>query len=183
MKKALAIIFFLIFILGGTALHAQYLESVHTLYSDSFREWTIYDLDENEGYIKQQWILRDNWTEWEYELGDISGQIKLKWQDNPNEWEVRGDGEVISVKTLWRNDFTEWRLDDGTHRITFRSLYTNNANIWTIREKTFGPFSLETEWNNDPRDWIIYDELDADISPHMKMAMVFIAIFQSSPKL
>ena len=42
---------------------------------------------------------------------------------------------------------------------------------------------MQTEWENDPRDWNIYDELDERVSLEMKLAMTFITIINSAPRI
>lgn len=162
-------------------LSAQELLGFHTAWDDSFREWVITTDDEGlEGELYLRWPNRDNWGEWDYNIGISSGEIRQKWQGNPNVWVLRGDGETINMRTVWRNDITQWRIDDGNDQVTLVSKYTNNLSDWYIRESdTFEMYSIR---ERDPRDWEVFEDPDLDLSLEMRLAISFIAIHHSSPK-
>lgn len=162
---------------------AQQLSGIATRWSDSFGEWIVFAEEEEEpGELRLRWTNLDNWTEWEYRLGESTGQIRLKWNEDPNEWEIRGDNRIISARTLFKSDFREWRISDNDRQFTLSSRYGNTSDLWAIRDSDHGYFSIYTAWEGDPRDWIIEDELDPSIDLPMKMALIFIAIYQSLPK-
>lgn len=172
--------FIALFLLAAWAARAQQLSGIATRWSDSFGEWVVFAEEEEEsGELRLRWIGLDNWTEWEYRLGESTGQIKLKWNEDPNEWEIRGDNRIISARTLFNGDFREWRITDNDRQLTFSSRYGNSSDHWALRESDYGYFSIYTAWEGDPRDWVVEDELDPAIDLPMKMALVFIAIYQS----
>ena len=133
--------------------------------------------------MRQRWQNTDNWTEWDFRLGDTLAQIKQKWPDDPNLWEIRCLGEVVTARTLWSNNFLEWRLDDGTDRIVWKSRYTNVIDEWIVRDTSRGEFAVYTYYERDPREWVVFDNLDADVSYAMRLAMIFLAVFHGSPKV
>ncbi len=153
-------------------------------WNDSFSEWTIFTNEEGaEGELRLRWPLNNDWTEWQYRLGEASGIIKVKWNDNPNEWEVRGNGQVVTARTLWNNDFREWRISGGPTDVVLRVRYRNLIDEWEIREnKEAGFFEMYTAYERDPRDWVIRDDLTENISLTTKITMVFLVLFHSSPK-
>ncbi len=162
-------------------LSAQYLTGVATYYNDSFIEWRFYtELEEEEGDLRLQW--EDDWSEWDYRLGDISGSIQLKWKDKPDEWELRGNNKIVTARTIWNGDFTEWRIKSGSQIFTLQSKWKNQFDVWSTRDSKYGNFSMETNWERDPRDWNIFDELNDDVDFETKVMMMFIVIFHSSPK-
>ena len=162
-------------------LTAQYLTGVVTYYNDSFTEWRFYaDLEEEGGTLLQQW--GGNWRAWDYRLGETSGNIKLKWRDKPDEWELRGNNKIVNARTIWNGDFTEWRILSGGKTFTLQSKWKNQFDIWSLRDSKYGGFSMETNWELDPRDWNIFDELNNDVDFETKLMMMFIVIFHSSPK-
>ena len=164
-------------------LSAQFLTGISTRWNDSFSEWILYtDKEDREGELRLRWMSRNDWTEWEYRLGESTGRIKLKWRDNPNEWEIRGDNKVVTARTLWNNNFREWRITDNNRQLTLKSRYGNLLEEWVLRSTDYGHFEMATSWEGDPRDWIIIDELDEQISLPMKMALVFVVVYHSSPK-
>ena len=182
MKRQLLLLTFFIFFWGN--VNAQIITAIATNWSDDFRDWTIYtDEEDVEGSLTMRWQQQMDWTEWDYRLGEESGTIKLKWKNDPSQWEIRGGGKIISARMVWNNDIHEWRISDGTTRLTLKALYNNNLNDWEIKEsKENGTFELYMEWQNDPREWTIVDELNEDINIHFKIAIAFVALFQTIPK-
>lgn len=167
-------------------------------WQDSFVEWDIYstprqhDLEEGEeaaeelyGELKLRWLnVRDEWSEWDYELGGQRGTIRQKWKDDPQQWELRSyTGTVITMRTAWNNDFKEWRVSDNSVTLNIKSKWTNQLDEWQVQDSNYGNFYLYTLRSRDPRDWAIEDNLDPAISEEMKLAMVFLVIFHSTPKM
>lgn len=178
MKKYLTLLGLLIFPLW---LSAQYLTGIATYYSDSFAEWQIFtEYEDEQGQLELRW--RDDWTEWNYSLGESFGTIRMKWRDKPDEWELRGDNRIVTARAIWPGEIREWRITDNSTTLTLRSRYSNQFDEWELRNSRNGDFQMYTNWERDPRDWVIVDELDGDVSFEMKMMMVFIVVFHSSPK-
>jgi hypothetical protein len=162
---------------------AQLLTGIGTKWSDEFTEWNIYSDDEDlEGEITMRWQMQGDWTEWDYNLGDDAGKIKLKWKGDPNLWEISGGNELITARTLWKDDLSEWRITNNTQTITLKRRWNNNFNEWSLKNDKYGEFDIFTNWEDDPREWIVKDELDEDISIHLKIAILFLVTFHSSPK-
>ncbi len=160
------------------------LYGISARWDDSFKEWIIYTTDEEEeGELSLRWAMRDNWKEWDYRLEEESGSIKMKWDNDPSLWELRGSGEIITMRTKWRGDFTEWRISDGTTNFTLKSKYRTTLEEWKIEDDDYGKFEMYTTYENDVRDWEVIDGLDEDISFSLKMAMVFIVTYHTTPKL
>lgn len=180
---------------------AQTLSGVSARWSDSFVEWelfatladTVQAEDEDSespdeelyGEMKLRWLdLRDDWSEWDYNLGDERGTIKMKWKNDPTQWELRGfDGAVITMRAAWNNDFTEWRVTDNSISITLRSRWTNQLDEWQVEDANRGTFYVYTVYRGDPRDWAIEDNLDGSVSQPMKLALIFLAVFHSTPRM
>lgn len=184
--KLLRLLIALLFL--PTLSQAQFINGVGTKWSDEFREWVIYleeddQLEELEGELTMRWQMKDDWTEWDYDVADHAGSIKLKFNSNPAIWELRGTGELITAKMLWKDDPREWRITNNNQTLTFKSKYGNVANEWILRDQKYGEFSVYTYREEDPREWVVYDDMDEEISFNMKMMMTFIAVFYGSPKL
>ena len=181
MKKSLPILlfFFLPFL-----LKAQYLTGIATRYNDSFIEWLFYtENEEEEGELKIRWQSQeDNWTEWDYRIGETFGNIELKWKDKPDEWELRGNNEIVTARTIWNGDFREWRISDGDRSLTLKTKWGNVWDEWELRHTNHGTFYMDTNWERDPRDWVVVDEMDESVPFETKMMLMFIVIFNSSPK-
>jgi len=198
---------FLLFNLICTAfcLSAQTtLTTVSTKWSDSYVEWELYALappdtsqtdladdstevipeEELFGEFKLRWLnVRDDWSEWDFDLGGERGTIKAKWKDDPTQWELRTyTGTVVTMRTAWSNDRTEWRITDNSVTITLKSRWTNQYDEWIAQDPNRGKFYLYTARRQDPRDWVIQDDLNDSVSLPMKLAMIFVTVFQSSPR-
>jgi hypothetical protein len=179
--QIISTVFILLFVREN--VQTQDLYSIHSRWSDDFSEWLIFtENSEYEWYMGLKWPLKQDLTEWEYEVEGNYGVIKLKWRNDPNLWEIRGDSDLIIARTIWKNDFSEWRITSGDFRITLKSTWKNTISEWSIKEKKYGGFVMKTEYTNDPRDWQIYDDLDPDVPLDIKMAIVFLVVFNSFPK-
>lgn len=178
-------------------LQAQTLSGISSRWSDSFVEWDLYatssagpdssEAPEEElyGELKLRWLsLRDDWSEWDFRLGDERGTIKMKWKDDPGQWELRTySGTIITMKTAWNNDLSEWRITNNDISLTLRSRWTSQTDEWLVQDGTHGTYYLYTRHEGDPRDWIIEDRLDEAISRPMKLAIIFLTVFHSTPRL
>ena len=165
------------------SVSAQYITGIGTRWSDEFTEWIIYTDDEElEGEINMRWQMQRDWTEWDYTLGDETGSIRLKWKDDPGLWEISGGGEIITARVLWRGDYSEWRVTNNSQTITLKCRWSDNFNEWRLKNGKYGEFNLITDWENDPREWIVEDDLDDEVSLHMKVAILFLVTYHSSPK-
>ncbi len=166
-----------------TATAQLRLTGLSTVWGDSFAEWTIYTDDEDTtGELKQRWPLENDWTEWVFSIGDDIGYIKMKWKDDPNQWELRCKGQTITIRTVWKNDPTRWRITDNNISLTMVSHWRNLPYEWKLQEKRWGKFEVLMTEEPDPRDWDVLDDLSDQISMPMKMAMLFITVYHSTPK-
>lgn len=96
---------------------------------------------------------------------------------------VRCDGETVNVKTSWNGEFYRWRMTDGHHQYTWESRYANIHDEWVTGPNDNGFFRVYKYYEGDPRDWVIEDELPEDVSLAMRMAMIFVAVHFSSPRI
>lgn len=168
----------------ATVSKAQYLAAIATEWDDSFVSWQIY-LDEEDsepGTLNLKWPLRQDWTEWEYNIGSLYGNIQQQWKNDPGRWLIDGNGERITARQLFKNDSRSWRITDNSISLTVRSKWGNNFNEWEIKESTYGSFKIFMDFEGDPRDWIIIDDLSEEISLPMKMAIVFVVMYSSTPR-
>ena len=162
---------------------AQSIFGVGTKWSDNLSEWELFgESDEIIGELKARWPRQESWTEWDYRLGEISGQIKQKWSNDPNEWEIRGQNQIITARTIWKNDFREWRVSDNQIQISIKCRYGNSIDEWELKTSTYGSLTIRTRWQGDPREWDVYDDTDQAISLPMRMALVFIVLYNSMPR-
>ena len=187
--------------LGPLRAHTQTLSSISARWSDSFVEWALYipapdtvqtedddseaAAEEEYGELKLRWLnMRDDWSEWDFNLGEERGTIKMKWKDDPTQWELRTySGAVVTMRASWSNDLSEWRVTDNAISISLRSRWTSQYDEWLVQDPTRGTFYLYTLVEGDPRDWKIEDNFDETLSQPMKMAMIFLTVFHSTPRM
>jgi hypothetical protein len=179
-------------------LHAQTISTVSTRWNDSFVEWDIYaseGLDEPDsaeppeevlyGELRLRWLnVHDDFSEWTYELNGERGTIKQKWKNDPTQWELRTyTGDVVTMRTSWSNDFSEWRVTNNSFSLVLGSRWKNRLDEWVTDDPNRGRFYIYTLRENDPRDWAVEDSLSEEVNEPMKMALIFLAIYHSTPKL
>ena len=136
-------------------------------------------------HLKLRWLgVKNDWSEWDFDLDGQRGTIRAKWKDDPTHWELRTyDGSIISMRTVWPNDPTEWRITDNSTTLIWKSRWKNQLDEWLADDPNHGRFYVYSLRENDPRDWAIDDRLGDEISRPMRLAMVFVAIFQASPRI
>jgi hypothetical protein len=179
-------IFLITLILYGQ-LDAQYIVAFNTENDDSFREWNVeLEIDSStfiSGNLALTWGLGDDFTAWQYSIGENDGEILQKYANNPAFWELRQDGEVVSMTRTWPNDPTQWKIKLNGRQFTIKSKYGNVLDQWENRKSANGDLIIYTEREGDPRDWLIEDYMVEDIPFLMRLAAVFISIYSSSPKI
>lgn len=187
--------------LGNHALicaQNTYLSGIGSRWSDSFVEWELYCFDEDTaaaeeaaisdqyicGSLQLRWLnLKDDWSEWDFQYGDLRGTIKRKWRDDPTHWELRTfDGTAVTMRTLWGKDLREWRITDNDISLELRPRWGNQYDEWVVDDRKHGSFKLYTRQRNDPRDWDIEDGLGPAVSTPIKLALMFLGVYHGSPK-
>ncbi len=186
-------------LLLGSRSFAQTLSGVSTRWSDSFVEWQVFawpettgDEEEQEkpdeiqvGEFRQRWgALRDDWSEWDYELFGERGAIRVKWKDDPTHWELRSEtGQIVTMRTTWGKNLNDWRVTDNDIALSLRSRWTNQFDEWLVDDRDRGSFEMRTLRRGDPRDWDIDERLSEEVSLPMKTALIFLVFFHSTPKM
>ena len=112
----------------------------------------------------------------------LPGRIKLRNKSDVRIWELRSGGKVLTMKAIYPDDFNQWRITDDSYTINFQTKYTNLYDGWEMSASKSGSFNVYTQWEMDPRDWIIQDKSNDKVTFPFKMAMIFIASYYSSPK-
>ena len=175
----------------------EYVSGLSTRWNDSFGAWEVFCVTQDTttdpseweeaqcGSLQLRWLnMRDDWSEWDYEIHGKRGIIRQKWKDDPSEWELRTfEGEVVTMRTLWRNDLKQWRITNNDISLHFRTRWTNQLDEWRTEEHTRGQFYVYTLYRNDPRDWSVRDEMTEDVPETMKLAMLFLAVFHGTPRM
>ena len=159
---------------------AQQITGIGTVWANDLREWVLLSEEDEIGELRMRWRNQNDWTNWDYRIGEITGTIEQKWRDDPNEWEIRGDNEIATARTIWKNKFREWRITNNDLQLTIRTRYGNIADEWETITSDYGYFEMLTVWEGDPREWVIIDELDQNIPLSMRMALIFVVMYNST---
>ena len=166
-------------------LNGQYFLEFHSVSDDSFGEWEILlevDSMEIEGELRLAWGMSNDFSEWQYRVDELYGEISQKFKNNPGFWELRSEDKIVTIKQVWRGDPTEWKISYNKRSFTFRSVYSNQLDEWSNVEQEFGELTIFTETQGDPRDWIIRDFMADEITFEERMASLFIGLITSMPK-
>lgn len=179
LSKSLLIVFLLISFLG---YGQNSIYEIGSLSDDRLDEWYIVSDDDIEGKLETKWKLRDDWNEWEYEIGERSGDISLKQEIEPKRWELRSnEGIIVQMTQSWRNDKSEWKIECEGIQLSYEMPHKNDIGLWQVDDKEMGYFECITLYERDYRDWEIYDEMSEEIILEMKLAMAFISILPNLP--
>ncbi len=173
----------MVFWSGFNISYAQELIGFSAEYGDTFKEWKVIPVNEqiDLGELNLSWPNKSAWNDWGYQLHDRVGNIRQKWINRPDEWELIDGEYIVSIKNQWRGDLSIWKIKCDDYSLKFESKYNNLADDWTLTTDKYGSFDIYTEYEGDPRDWIIEDRLNEDLPLALKMAMIFITIHYSVP--
>jgi hypothetical protein len=130
-----------------------------------------------------RWIFKNDWCEWDARIGDSLITIEQKWKGEPDLWEIRCNGITVNARTTWPGDYYRWKLNDGRHQFNWAPRYANIHDEWQTRDRTDGGFQIYTYWEGDPREWEVIDDLPDDVSMAMLVALIFLAIHFSTPRI
>lgn len=165
------------------SLGQEILTGISISRDDDFTSWDFFGVDDYPvGHLRLRWPQAPDWTEWDFRIGDHTGQIALRDKKNPNVWELKSQGKYLTMKTIYHNDFNQWQITDDSKIITFKTVYENIYDGWKGGNNQMGEYEIYTQWEMDPRDWIVYDKLKIPLDQNFKIAMMFLASFYSSPK-
>lgn len=156
----------------------DYLESINASYDDALHTWELYT-NQQEGTLEMTWINKHDLSEWNYELGEYSGIIRTVWPGKFDKWELRSfEGNNIQFSIKWRGDKTEWLITDGDTQLTYRTIRGADLNAWEIvKNKQVGEYRMYTEFDDDPRDWIVEDYLVEDLPIEFTLVCSFIPVY------
>lgn len=165
-----------------TQVNAQdYIESINAAEDNDIIEWDVYT-HETDGTLELTWALQRDFTDWTFEIGDVSGTIRQQWLNDDTQYELRTDeGHYIKMRVKWPNDYSEWIIEsDSIPAFTWIAKQFNDGNHWEAdRTGDLGTFEMYTEVEDDPRDWIIKDEIYQELFAE-KVACMFIAIIRAT---
>lgn len=182
LSKLLIILF--IGLMSWLPVNAQILVGVSTQWNDSFKEWNILgETEEDDGTLTMRWPLRNDWSSWDFRFEEIRGELYMRRANDPDYWEGSGDGQLVSCRAVWPGDKREWTVTMADIRIKIRTRFNNIADEWIAEDQRYGSFYMYTDWEGDPRDWIIEDKLSEEVPFLMKIMMMHIVLMQSVPRI
>ncbi len=180
-----SVLFVFIFPFLGFSQDSLKLISINASWDDAYHEWDFHylDLSEDEeevGEIEATWAHLEDWKEWDVSVGNFYGNIRQKWRHNDQLWELSAGSNVTTIKTKWNNDYSEWIINfNGQIKIRWLAEKIDDGNVWFFDHQDYGVFEFITEFENDPRDWLIYDDT-IQLPLDIKVACCFIAMYRST---
>ena len=162
-------------------LSAQYLSGFSSQFDNDLAQWVIYPEDEQmpQCELRCRWQFKQDPTEWDFRMGDISGTIRSKWKDRLDEWEVISENQIARLRMVWPRDPREWRIESGDSEYVIRMKYNHPGSDWEVENDGKIIFSCSTAYQNDIRDWIIRDDLPEQLHFNARIAMVFAVILSN----
>lgn len=162
-------------LLNINTIIGQKVVGLSTKYDDRFDEWVIVTDDpEKEGQLEATWAIMNDFSEWQYSLGDLAGVIRLRNKENPNIWEVVGGGEILEVRTVFPFEFDHWQISGGRVRLDVK-MYRNDPEQW-LAKKSDQDLFFYTYKERDIRDWVV--ENNSNFSLPLQLAILFVPILQ-----
>ncbi|MCB0655096.1 MAG: hypothetical protein KDC57_03115 [Saprospiraceae bacterium] len=158
--------------------------SIHTKWDDSYSEWVIYTADESiEGTLSIRWPLQGDWSKWDYRIGEEAGSFEMRYLEDPGYWEARSGNTLLTARWFWPGDVSHWKVMDDDLTWQWQTRWRHVTEEWLLTEpKEHGSLQLYTEYEGDPRDWIIEDRMNPEVPLVTKLFMVFLGIYHASPK-
>jgi len=179
--------FVVLLVLVGSAIagFGQQLQSIHTRWDDSYAEWVVYTSDESvEGTLSLRWPMQGDWTKWDFRIGEEAGSFEMHYVEDPGFWEARSGNTLLTARWFWPGDITRWKIQDDYRLWIFQTRWNHMTEDWVLNDPLdFGSLQLYTEYEGDPRDWIIDDQMDPQIPTRSKLFMVFLGIYHATPRL
>ena len=180
LNRFLVVVFFCVALCS--VAQTQTMLGLATRFNNAYVDWDIY-VDSNEtGNLSMTWQQPDKWSDWNYRIGEKSGTIKTKWSDDFSFWELRGDNKIITAQPVFSGEPCAWRITDNNFSLELTCRNNTDWNEWSVEDTKRGTFFIYTDAANDPRDWVIDDNLSATVPFPMRMMLVFIALINSVPK-
>lgn len=178
------LILFLGFINFGQG-YAQHLLGASAVWDDDIREWEVYVQVDSfllEGELELTYPLGNRYDKWTVRIGDYYANIDQTFSNDDTKWELTDGAATITIRQVWPRDRSEWKISDGNQSIVIKTKYRNTADEWLSLDRSGGELYIATEYVGDFRDWIVEDYMDESTSFSMRMAALFISIYNSIPK-
>jgi len=90
---------------------SQDIQFMRSYYADDFRDWIFFDSEDHEiGSMRARFQLKEDYSQWDFRVGELSGFILQRWNGKANEWEIRSGNTFITVTATWPGQFDSWRI-------------------------------------------------------------------------
>lgn len=174
---------FFFFFLCLESIAAQQLTALNAEWNNDYTSWVLGIGEKENGEIRMRWPLNKDWTDWNINIADQYGRLKLRWKENPEEWELSmPDGSFVQIRTTWRGSLNSWVIQQDQKKIIIQTVYNNSYESWETPNEKYGYFGLYTTFEGDLEEWTLVDEMKEEIALSTKAAMAFICILHSIPR-
>ena len=179
MRSVLGSLLFILGTFSNIQLAAQDIHFMRSYYADDFRDWIFFDADDQEiGSLRARFQLKEDYSQWDFRLGEFSGFILQRWNGRANEWEIRSGNTFITVTATWPGQFDSWRItskDQVYYLIRDRDPQDFTWQL-SLDQKTI--CRIYNLYFRDPRDWEI-EKFAEKIDPALEMTALFLVGFYS----
>lgn len=149
--------------------------------NDEWNEWKI-NTNKGNGTLISEWKRKDQWT---FTLSGIKGKIETRNRNDYTSWIVSSNSANILIEQRYRNDWKIWTITQGNNKLKVETRFNSGNDIWQqwIVTGNSGKMSINTRYRDKDawKQWVITDNMPNE-KAEMKMAAVFIIIFQIIPK-
>ncbi len=159
-------------------VEVDYFEGIHSRDDFDLVEWDVYT-HQHDGTLEITWSLSRDLTHWSFEIGEVSGTIRQLWKDNDSHYELNThEGETVTMRVKWPRDHSEWVIKSEKANFIWMAIQYDDGNEWMANEESLGTLAMYTEYEDDPRDWLIDDYFPEDLVAE-KMACYFITLIRA----
>ncbi len=180
-------------LLTSYILQGQDLRYFSTFYSDSFKKWqTEYVVDPfqeeieiDEGRFGITWELNDDWTEWNYESGDLRGSVYIKGHQSSPYFElINQDQESLISRVVWPRDYSKWKISNDSTYFELEQKFSFDNEEWVLTDDKRKPVcTFITITEGDKREWAVEFHTDEVIEFEIQQLCSLIIIYVVCPKI
>jgi hypothetical protein len=146
---------------------------------DIWNEWDLYVQGKN-AKLTTQW--KGEIDKWDFYIGMRSGEIETVFSGDYTKFELTTNDVKVTMKRTFSSDWNRWEISDGNLDLDLRTTWSSGDDMWKEWDLkgNGGSMKIKTSWSSGDdiwKEWKINDNLNA--SPELKMAAVFIVMFNS----
>lgn len=179
MRFIVHLLVILIWLVNQNSATAQDIRFMRSYYADDFRDWIFFDADDLEiGNLRARFQLKEDYSQWDFRVGELSGFILQRWNGKANEWEIRSGNTFITVTATWPGQFDSWRIT-AKDKVYYLNRDRDPQDFtWDLNLDQKNLCRIYNLYFRDPRDWEI-EKFVETMDPALEMTALFLVGFYS----